>query len=156
MHAPGSARAGDTAFWQLVVVGLIIGAFVLVTAQRSVNRRQTEHRKITVANILAVQKALERYALDNGGRFPPPTPGLRALTDRPAAGTRNAPIAWRGPYAKREQLLDGWGHDLHYCLGGPGDPPPPYQLWSDGRDNSDGGVGLDADINVWKPDSLVP
>jgi len=134
-----------------------IAFVVLLSARNNIYRRELHKREVTIQRILAVQTALEKYAIDNAGRFPSPQLGLQVLLNPPPPDVHPRPLRWLGPYVNSpEDLKDGWGRPFWYLIGGPGDPPRPYQLFSYGRDNSDGGTGMDADIDVWDPDSLVP
>lgn len=76
------------------------------------------------------------------GRYPTTEEGLSALTAKPT-GIEN----WYGPYLKKKNIpADPWGNDYHYRSPGEnGD----YDLYSLGRDNSDGGEGEDADVVSW-------
>lgn len=162
---------------ELVLIAAAVGVVVLGFVQRAVNQRDDSRRKITIQRILVVQQGLEKYAIDNAGRFPPtslpapktkpgepPVPqaspdqlGLNLLVAPPPKDMKPQPIRWKGPYVPGpEYLKDGWGRPFRYGLGGRGDPPPAYSLWSPGADGCDGGTGANADIDVWKPDSLVP
>ena len=150
-------RQGGMKPRELAIVTVVVGIVILMAAKSAADRHQQRKREITIERILAVQEALEKYAIDNAGRFPPSKDGLKWLVEKPPADAKPAPLRWRGPYLpSREYLYDGWGRPLRYCRGGRGDPPHAYELWSPGRDNSDRGEGLDADIDVWDPDSLVP
>ncbi len=120
-------------------------------------RRQWQKRRVTIERIERVRKALIDYAIDNAGYFPSGKEGLRALLERPA----DVPVRWRGPYlADPQDVKDGWGRPFSYFLNPPnrdGTPAPhPFELLSRGRDNSDGGTGLDADIDAWDPATLLP
>jgi general secretion pathway protein G len=150
-------RDGAIAPLRLVLVSAAITGIVLAGARNSVHRQELRKREITINRILAVQEALEKYAIDNAGRFPPARVGLSLLIKPPPPDLKPQPLRWEGPYLPSEEYLrDGWGRPFWYLEKGFGDPPKPYQLFSYGRDNSDGGTGLDADIDVWEPDSLVP
>jgi len=139
--------------WVVAAIGFV----VLVSANTAVQRRQTHKREVTIERILKVQQALERYAIDNAGRFPPQKVGLSALVEPPGPDVQPQPLRWCGPYVtSQEDLRDGWGRPFWYLVGGPGDPPRPYELFSQGADNSDGGKSMDADIDAWDPDTLVP
>jgi hypothetical protein len=45
---------------------------------------------------------------------------------------------------KENMLVDGWGREFEFVAPGPGNEP--FDIVSYGRDGSDGGSGLDADI----------
>lgn len=156
MPCRGASRRG-IALARLLLLAFVIAFVAYRFVQHVTHQKQHERREITIQRLLVVREALERYAVDNAGRFPPVNPGLQLLISPPPPDMKPKPLRWRGPYVPSpEMLLDGWGRPFHYCLGGTGDPAPPYQLWSNGADNSDGGTGMDADINVWQPDTLVP
>ena len=76
------------------------------------------------------------------GRYPTTEEGLGALVNQPA-GLNN----WRGPYVKKNDIpADPWGNPYHYRSPGQyGD----YDLYSLGRDNTDGGEGEDSDVLSW-------
>lgn len=150
-------NAPGIAFRDFLLALLIFAFLVYRFAEGVAHRRQVQRREVTIQRILLVQEGLERYAVDNAGQFPPASAGLELLIKPPPPNMKPQPLRWRGPYVpSAETLLDGWGRPFHYCDKGGGDPPLPYLLWSPGADNSDGGTGMDADINVWNPDSLVP
>ena len=120
-------------------------------------RREWNKRRVTIQRIERVRKALIDYAIDNAGYFPTREQGLKALIERPS----NVPIRWKGPYLSNpEDIYDGWQRPFCYLLNPPnsdGTPPPhPFELLSRGRDDSDGGTGLDADIDAWNPATLLP
>lgn len=76
------------------------------------------------------------------GRYPTTEEGLTALAEEPA-GTRN----WHGPYLRKTDIpSDPWGNAYQYRS--PGEYSD-YDLFSLGRDNSDGGDGEDSDIVSW-------
>lgn len=156
MRWSGDSRHGMTKR-ELVWVVAVVAVIVLVGGKRAADRSERHKREVTIQHLLAVQKGLEEYAIDNAGRFPSSAMGLKVLVEPPPKDAKPQPLRWKGPYVpSADCLLDGWGRPLHYCRIGRGDPPRPYELWSYGRDNSDGGKGLDADIDVWEPDTLVP
>lgn len=76
------------------------------------------------------------------GRYPTTEEGLVALVVQPT-GIEN----WQGPYFKKNDIPpDPWGNRYHYQH--PGDNSD-YDLFSLGRDNVNGGDGLDADVVSW-------
>jgi general secretion pathway protein G len=76
------------------------------------------------------------------GRYPTTDEGLAALSNQPAGIDR-----WNGPYLKKKDIpVDPWGNEYNYRSPGEnGD----YDLYSLGRDNTDGGEGEDADVVSW-------
>ena len=156
MHASRGRSAGFT-LGRLLLIAFVLGISIFATVHTSAQRRALKRREITIQRILAVREGLEKYAIDNAGRFPPTNPGLKLLVDPPSPEMKKHVLRWKGPYVKsREYLIDAWGRPFHYCRGGRGDPPHKYELWSCGRDGCDGGSGEDADIDVWDPNSLAP
>ncbi|MCD6350876.1 MAG: type II secretion system protein GspG [Armatimonadetes bacterium] len=138
-----------------VWIGVALGVAIVVLASTTVESQQTAKRRVTIKRMLKIRDALARYAIDNAGRLPP-SGRLDVLVHRPGPDIKPQPLRWKGPYLSEEDLKDGWGHPFWYLLGGVGNPAPPYQLFSYGRDNSEDGDGPDADIEIWNPDSLVP
>ncbi len=85
---------------------------------------------------------LDLYKLDTG-HFPKGEEGLKALVVRPADVKR-----WNGPYVKQQaSLTDPWGSAYQYRQ--PGQHGGPYDLFSLGADQAEGGTGEDADVTSW-------
>ena len=84
---------------------------------------------------------LDLYHLEVG-RYPSTDEGLLALAQEPA-GVSN----WHGPYLRKRDIpSDPWGNNYQYRSPGEnGD----YDLYSLGRDNTDGGGGEDRDKVSW-------
>jgi general secretion pathway protein G len=135
----------------------VVLAFVLVVmgAQRLTGRDDRAARALTLARMRQVREALDRYAIDNSGQIPNTSQGLRALLSPPTLPPE--PPNWCGPYLSQPQMIfDGWGHKFHYASPGGGSPPRPYDLWSLGKDNLQGGTGAAADVQSWEPETLRP
>ena len=76
------------------------------------------------------------------GRYPTTDEGLQALVEKPASVS-----IWNGPYLKKKTLpKDPWGNEFHYRS--PGENGP-YDLYSLGADNMDGGEGDNQDVVSW-------
>lgn len=76
------------------------------------------------------------------GRYPTTDEGLAALLEEPAAVNN-----WNGPYLKQETLpKDPWGNEYNYQS--PGEKGP-YDLFSLGQDNMEGGEDENEDIVSW-------
>lgn len=130
-----------------VVLALLVGV-------RLAARSRDEAFVLTVERMGQIEEALDRYAIDNGGIIPTTIQGLRGLLQAPKAPP--APRNWRGPYLSSHKIIfDGWGRKLHYVAPGGGNPQRPYDLWSLGRDNVEGGSGADADVRFWEPETLT-
>jgi general secretion pathway protein G len=148
-------RRCGLAAWE--VLGLLALAAAVVVGGRFLLAAESgsDLHALTVRRIEAVSEALNKYAADNGGAFPTPKQGLAALLTEPTQGPR--PVLWRGPYLKDPALLqDAWGRQLHYVSPGAGDPPRPFDLWSLGADNREGGKGPDSDICSWDRTTFAP
>ncbi|MBP8951670.1 MAG: type II secretion system protein GspG [Armatimonadetes bacterium] len=157
--APPRRRRASRA--RYIVAGIVLLSAAFVGLQLGA-RQPADPRAVTVDHMRAIEDALDRYAVDNGGLLPADgeqiaaknRQGLAALLERPKQGT--LPPNWRGPYLPDETfLLDGWGQPFHYVSPGSGDPPNPYELWSWGSDNALGGSGLAADMRSWEPATLA-
>ncbi|MEO1751954.1 type II secretion system major pseudopilin GspG [Thiofaba sp. EF100] len=122
----------------LVILGLLAG---LVGPQvlKYVGRSKSDTARLQIAQLGA---ALDLYLVDIG-RYPTTDEGLGALVSAPS-GVRN----WNGPYLKKGFVpKDPWGHDYTYRAPG---QHGPYDLFSLGADNRQGGTGEDADVNSWE------
>ena len=84
---------------------------------------------------------LDLYRLDVGD-YPDGGAGLEALLNRPAGAER-----WNGPYVRKaEQLIDPWGNPYIYRF--PGEHGE-FDLYSLGKDGSEGGEGEASDVTSW-------
>ena len=121
----------------LVILGLLAG---LVGPQvlRYTGSAKSDTARLQIEELGA---GLDLFHLEVG-RYPTTDEGLVALTAEPA-GVDN----WNGPYLKKRDIpADPWGNTYHYRAPGEnGD----YDLYSLGRDNTDGGEGEDADVVSW-------
>ncbi len=143
------AQVGRRLLYLATCLMLIIVAFSWY-----VDRAGASNRSLTVDRIRQVGDALDRYTLDNGGLLPNAEQGLKALLEEPTAEPR--PRNWCGPYVEGpEVLMDAWGFALHYEAPGRGKPRRPYDLWSYGRNDKEGGEGEDADIKHWDPETMT-
>lgn len=98
------------------------------------------------AQISNTESVLKTYYLDNSC-YPSTEQGLKALIEKPSVAP--IPENWNGPYLEKNSVpKDPWGHELHYKS--PGDHNlQTYDLWTYGRDNAEGGTGVNADIGNW-------
>src|SRR5213078_4623335 len=93
---------------ELLVVVVIIGLLVGYVAPRYFGQLGKSEVATAKAQIDALDKALDQYRLDTG-HYPPTTPGLAALVDRPANEPR-----WGGPYLRKAVPVDPWGKAYVY------------------------------------------
>jgi general secretion pathway protein G len=125
---------------ELLVVMVIIGLLAAVVGPRYFAQVGKSERKATVAQLDALDKALDQFRIDMG-RLPTTEEGLQALMVAP----ENAP-GWAGPYLKKAVPLDPWHHAYVYeAPGTHGD----FDLYSMGKDGRAGGSGDDADLTNW-------
>jgi general secretion pathway protein G len=121
----------------LVILGLLAG---LVGPQvlRHLGGAKSDTAQLQISEFGA---GLDLFHLEVG-RYPTGDEGLEALVEAPP-GAEN----WHGPYLKKKTLpKDPWGNDYHYNF--PGDNGP-YDLFSYGADNTEGGEGDNKDIVSW-------
>ena len=121
----------------LVILGLL-AAFAAPQVLKYLGGAKTDAAEAQVKNIAAV---LDLYRLEVGS-YPSESDGLNALISAPAGVDR-----WNGPYVRqRDALVDPWGQLYMYRM--PGDHGP-FDLYSLGADQAEGGDGEDQDITSW-------
>ena len=134
----GRAR-GFTLLELLVVIAILGLLYALVgpTVLRSLSGAKSSTAQVQVRNIGA---AIELFQLDVG-RIPTQEEGLRALTSQPPGA-----VSWNGPYlARADALNDPWGHP--YLYRSPGKDGRPYEVYTLGADNAEGGSGENKDVS---------
>ncbi len=122
----------------LVILGLLAGLVgpqvmkYLGTASSDTARQQIEN----------FSTALELYRVDVR-RYPTSEEGLRALIEAPPGADR-----WNGPYLKKSKIpSDPW--DNEYVYRSPSEHGP-FEIYSLGADNTQGGEGENRDIVSWE------
>ena len=121
-----------------VILVLLAGVVTVLVNKRA---EQAKHAK-AVADIASLDSAIDQYHLDNGAY--PLT--LDALREKPAG--EELPN-WNGPYIKKAVPADPWSREYVYLE--PGDHnTDSYDLYSLGKDGTEGGTGVDADITNWE------
>jgi general secretion pathway protein G len=125
---------------ELLVVVAIIGLLAGYVGPKYFGQLGKAETKAARAQIDGLEKALDQYRLDVG-RYPSTEQGLNALMVQPSGASK-----WIGPYLKKGIPPDPWGRPYSYKSPGEhGD----IDLYSYGRDGSQGGTGEDADITNW-------
>jgi general secretion pathway protein G len=132
-------RSGFTLL-ELLVVMVIIGLLAGYVAPRYFSQVGKSEVKVTQAQIVSFEKALDTYRLDVG-RYPTTEQGLNALLQRPQNEAK-----WNGPYLQKAVPLDPWGKPYQYKS--PGEHGE-FDVWSFGKDGQPGGTGENADITSW-------
>lgn len=132
-HQP-TKRAGFS-LAELMVVIVIIGLLATLVVPNVLQRLSTSQTGIAKTDIVSISRAIDEFAVQNGGRFPE---SLESLVERDEKGYS---------YLKGERVpLDPWKNEYQY------EPPSggaqDYRLYSFGKDGEPGGEGDDADITL--------
>jgi general secretion pathway protein G len=126
---------------ELLVVLMILGLLAGVVGPRVMKYMGGAKTKTAILQIAELGAGLDLFHLEVG-RYPTTDEGLLALGSRPS-GVDN----WHGPYLKKRHIPpDPWG--VNYQYRSPGENSD-YDLFTLGRDNTDGGDGENADILSW-------
>lgn len=139
-YSPFPRQTAGFTLLELLVVMVIIGLLAGYVAPRYFAQVGKSEVKVTQAQIVAFEKALDTYRLDIG-RYPTTEQGLNALLQRPQNEAK-----WNGPYLQKAVPLDPWGKPYQYKS--PGEHGE-FDLWSFGKDGQPGGTGENADITSW-------
>ena len=119
----------------LIILGLI-GAFAVPQVLKWVSGARSDAAKIQIETLT---NSIDLYRLEVG-KFPP---DLEALVTQPSGEDK-----WNGPYLRKKTIpKDPWGNEYVYNV--PGDNGP-YDLYSLGADNTEGGEGEDKDVTNWE------
>lgn len=125
---------------ELLVVMVIIGLLAGYVGPKYFSQVGKSEVKAAMAQIDALEKALDTYRLDTG-HYPGTEQGLNALMTQPASEPK-----WQGPYLKKVIPPDPWGKPYIYKQ--PGEHGE-FDLFSYGKDGQPGGSGDAADITNW-------
>ena len=121
----------------LIILGLIM-AFAAPQVIKYLGKAKTDSATIQIQRLSGI---LDLYRLEVG-QYPTTEEGLQALIEQPVDAER-----WNGPYIKKaDSLKDPWGQPYDYRS--PGEHGE-FDLFTLGRDGSDGGEGEDQDIASW-------
>ena len=119
---------------EILVVMAIIGMLAVMVAPNIFIQQAGGIRDAAMANISALEAALDTYRLDVG-EYPDSLDGLMRNDSGRAA--------WNGPYLRREVPLDPWNNEYVYDVDG-----REFSLVSYGPDGQRGGEDDDADIGL--------
>lgn len=121
----------------LVILGLLAG-LVGPSVLRHLGGAKSDTAQLQISEL---GSGLDLFHLEVG-RYPSSNEGLDALVENPPSVEN-----WHGPYLKKRKVpKDPWGNDYHYVF--PGEHGP-YDLYSYGADNTQGGDGDNRDIVSW-------
>ncbi|MCG6861225.1 MAG: type II secretion system major pseudopilin GspG [Chromatiaceae bacterium] len=132
---------GFTLIELLVVVSILVVLAGLVgpRVMKALGSSKTKAARVQIEDLAGT---LDIYRLEVG-RYPSTDEGLQALVEDPG----NAD-GWNGPYLKKSKVpKDPWKYDYGYRS--PGEHGP-FDLWSLGADNQEGGDGEDQDVYGWE------
>jgi general secretion pathway protein G len=131
-------RAGFTLL-EIMVVVFILGLLATLVAPTLLGRTDEARRTKAMADMEAVEQALNLYRLDSGA-YPTTEQGLEALVHRPTAPP--VPRAWNPDGYLERVPVDPWGTPYVYL----GDATR-FTLRSLGADGTEGGEGRFADLD---------
>ncbi|MHB0998427.1 MAG: type II secretion system major pseudopilin GspG [Armatimonadota bacterium] len=138
------SRAGFTLLELLVVMVILVLLASVVSVVVVKRVEEAKHAK-AVADIESLGNAVDQFYL-HCGRHPVTDESLDALRTKPQSDELQN---WSGPYITKPVPLDPWGRKYVYNC--PGDHnTDSYDIYSLGRDGSEGGDGPDADISNWE------
>lgn len=125
---------------EILVVVMILGLLISLAAPRIMGRTDEARTVKAMADMRAIEEALNLYRLDSG-IYPTTDQGLGALTEEPSSG--EPPRNWRADGYLERLPLDPWDRDYLYASDG-----KTYVLQSLGADGDEGGDGVDADLDA--------
>lgn len=143
MSAQTKRRQRGFTLIELMVVLIILALLATVIVPNVVGKSDDAKVTKAKADIASAEALLDQYYLDVG-QYPSTEEGLPALFSKP----ESAEGKWKGPYSKKPIPPDPWGNPYHYECPGTHSSMP-YEMWSNGRDNQEGGEDFDADIVSW-------
>ena len=116
---------------ELMVVIVIIGLLATLVVPNVVRKLFVANKTKAKADITAIARAIDDYAVENNGRYPE---SLEVLVTPDANGFT---------FLNKETVpVDPWGHEFVYEPGG----GSKFNVISYGKDGQPGGEGDDADI----------
>ncbi len=131
-------KQGGFTLIEVMVVVAILGILAAIVMTNVVGKDDQARVTTTKASLSSIANALEMYKLDNH-KYPTTDEGLEALVTKPASA-KNFPA---GGYLKKLPE-DSWGNPFRYVA--PGDNGRPFEIYSLGGDDVEGGEGTNADI----------
>jgi len=126
---------------EILVVVAIIGVLAAVIAPSFIGRIGQAKQGVAKQKVSEIEKAVEIFRTDYG-RYPQT---LDELVRRPSD---IAEAKWNPPSLKSKDLIDPWDRPFVYKY--PGDHSEvPFDLYSLGADNTEGGERENADVVNW-------
>ena len=145
MDAPCQKKNTQRGFTllEVMIVILIIGLLGTIVTPYILDNLDTAKVEKAKADINALEQALDQYRLDNNN-YPTTDQGIEALINKPSSSPE--PKNYRASGYIKRLRKDPWGNSYQYLQ--PGEHGV-FDLYSLGKDNEIGGVGLDTDIGNW-------
>ena len=128
---------------EITIVIVILGLLASFIAPRVLNAPDKAKVAKAKLEIGALENALEMYAIEVGN-YPTAEQNLQALWQAPNPEPEN----WNGPYITKPIFADPWGNNYVYVYPGI-HAGYDYDLFSYGKDGTEGGTEFDADITNW-------
>lgn len=119
---------------EILVVMAIVAMLAVMVAPNLFRQRAGAQRDAAVAQISALETALDAHFIDVG-EYPDSLEGL--------VENQSGRASWNGPYLRRDIPMDPWGNPYVYDSQG-----REFTLISYGPDGQQGGSGDDADIGL--------
>src|SRR6476660_8941748 len=107
-------RAPGYTLLEIMVVVFILGLLATVVAPKILGRTEDARRTKAIADLKAIEQALNLYRLDTG-TYPTTAQGLEALVHQPT--TPPLPRGWKADGYLEHLPLDPWGHPYVYVYG---------------------------------------
>ena len=133
--------SGGFTLIELLVVLVILGLLAGLVGPRVLGYLGGAKSDTAALQIEEFGAGLDLFHLEVG-RYPTSEEGLQALVEKPAGV-----VVWNGPYLKKKRIPnDPWNNEYHYQS--PGENGP-YDLYSLGADNTEGGEDDNQDVVSW-------
>lgn len=130
---------------EIMVVVVILGILSAIIVPKVMNRPDEARRVKAIADIQAIQSALDLYKLDNG-QYPTTDQGLHALIEKPT----QAPVPHHWHAYLRNLPMDPW--DRPYLYLNPGEHSE-IDIFTYGADGQPSGDGANSVIGNWQTNS---
>ena len=135
-------RSSGFTLIELLVVLVILGLLASIVGPQIIKNVGASKTKTARLQIEEFSVALDLYQLEVG-RYPNSDEGLDALIKEPSGV-----VGWNGPYLRKRVIRqDPWVFDYSYESPGETDP---FELYSLGADNAEGGEDENLDVNSWE------
>jgi general secretion pathway protein G len=146
---PNPSRESGFTLIEIMVVLVIIAILGALIAPQIIDQVGGARIKATRLDLRSLATALDMYQIDNF-RYPTTEQGLEALVKAPTVEPYAKNWRTRGYIRGGKVPTDQWGKSYIYRQ--PGSDGRPYELYTYGADEKEGGEGEDADFSIWTID----